>query len=861
MIIKWENSKIKYHISSDLLAMDGAPGNDGKLLKIGNRNNVSIFPYYSHEFSDYPHLNIPSDSFAFVAIFGSQIRYFDKYGIVFDFTEMLAIDGNERLIVPEFYNNKQGLFSILRFENRNGLTKTVLIYRGRLFSFASGAYIKNLADVTISGTEVVENGTTIADLKSSELYSSVTAYYNGKQEPLVKVGNFAAQAVSMSKQLPDIVDVGQAPAGNNGVAKNQAQSGPREKQDNSDLSEQEKESIEIAAKLGIEHPKDLGLKVSNGEGGTSDAWELVKPFISDLRVKYKDSTYDPADMDQESIDILDRIVETFHASEVASVAHVGPAGSGKSETISTFVGRLNASKDVGELNKYMILELNLAGLLAAGGKYTGGTESVMNALQSILEAIPVVLVIDEVHNMKGSGSTEGKPSDIRQYIKPGMARGLVKLWGITTKPEFYNAFEDDPAWIQRHRIIEHPEPQGEALMKILRRWVKLKFKGKIVLDDTILENAIEFSNRFDAVGAQPRRGVKFIDYLIAMKRKENNGELVTPTYDDLTRFVQRDYKVDPSMFDPTHMMPQLESLSDQLDKGVVGQLWAKDAIIRSESISLAGFQELNRPQGRLYLVGPHGNGHSKLVQIYSEVTQRPLVVIDMKNYSRPNDLEEFTKKIGQALQDNARSLFFFKNPESAHSDVQKTLGLILQNGDVLIRNKNNISTASMRNAIAIVSSFGHNEMLNKLQDPYAEFDVAELRNSISLTDDLLDQLEIVPVAPLSKEEFKLVIAKQVKDTLEGFSEFAKGLTVSVKNQEDLINWMTDKFSEGVASGTQSKAFLKGFGSIQSEVAIARALNPKSSQIELVFKNGRLEAEGSGGACKLTLRRSQAPKAE
>lgn len=861
MIIRWDDSKIKYHLSSDLLSVDGLPESQGRLVRIGSRNAVSIYPYQSSEFIHAPHLNIPEKSFSFIAVFGSQIRYFDKHGVAFDFHEMLATDSNDALYTPEFHSNQEQNFSVLRFKNRNAIIKTILIYRGHLFSFSSGTGIQKLADVSINGTEVIENNTVIADLRNVEQYSSVTAYYNGKQEPLVNVGQKAAQAASMAKQFADIVEAGQAPVAQSGVAPKAQKPGSAKGTDSAELSANEAQSIEIAAKLGIKHPKDLGIKVSNGEGGTSDAWDLVRSFITDLRVKYKDQTYDPADMDQESIAILDSIIETFHASEVASVAYVGPAGSGKSEAISTFIGRLNSGTKVGQLNQFMVLELNLPGLLAAGGKYTGGTESVMNALQAILEAIPVVLVVDEVHTMKGGGATEGKPSDIRQYIKPGMARGLVRLWGISTKPEFYDAYAKDPAWIQRHRIIENPEPKGEALMKKLRAWVKGKFRGKVVVDDNILEKAIDFSNRFDAIGAQPRRAVKFLDYLIAMVRFAHNGELSNPTYDDLVRFVKRDFKVDPSIFDPTQMMPQLEKLSEKLDTSVVGQAWAKDALLRSESISLAGFQEQNRPQGRLLFVGPHGNGHSKLVQVYSELTQRPLVVIEMKNFSRPNSLDEFNKKVGDALQDNARSLFFFKNPESASSDVQKTLALMLQNGDVLVRQNDNINTASMRNAIAIVSTFVHTEDLKQLQDPGAEFDPSVLREQLNLGEDLLEQLELVPIAPLNKTEFRAVVERQVREVLKAFSTGSTNLTVTIENQDEMIQWMTDQFSKEVPSGTQSKSYLRGLGSIQSEVAIARAMNPTSHDIKLVFSNGRLEAKGGLGLCKLSLRRGTLPKTE
>ena len=859
MIIKWEGSGFSYHISSDVLSLDGVSGNENQLIRVGPRNSITMIPYADENLPNIINLNLPKESFSYILVAGSQIRYFDKYGVVIDFNEMLATDGGTGIFVPEFYSSEKDGFSLLRFKNKNDMVKSILIYRGRLFSFASGVSISKLSNVTISNTLVTEEGRTIADLQSADQYSSVTAYIHGKPISLVDLRKKIDDVVTISKQFADIVNASEKSIKNGNTNNSNEEVTPEKNKDELKLSEAEKESIEIAKKLGIKHPKDLGIKVSNGKDSMTDAWELIKPFITDLRVKYKDRTYDPADMDKESIDIIDRIIETFHASEVGSVAHVGPAGSGKSETIASFVGRLNSNIGVGDLNKYMVFELNMAGLLAAGGKYSGGTESVMGALEAVLEALPSILVVDEVHNMKGSGSTEGKPSDIRQYIKTGMARGLIKLWGISTKPEFYNAFEDDPAWIQRHRIIEHAEPHGEALLKKLRGWVKYKFNGQIVLEDEILEKAVEFSNRFDAIGAQPRRAVKFIDYLIAMKRKENNGAIINPNYDDLIRFVKREFKIDPSVFEPEYMQPQLEKLSNSLAEKIEGQVWAKDALIRTEAIGLAGFQDLNRPQGRLLLAGPHGSGHTKLVQIYGEITQRPIVVIDLKNYSHSNDIEDFNKKIGESLQNNARSLFFFKNPESGSKEVQKNLGLILLNGDVLVRVKNNINIASMRNAVVIVSSFLHLEELNKLHDETFDFDPMVLKDNLGLNDDLLDQLEIVPIAPLKNEEFKRVIEKQLKDTLNNFGKFAKGLTVSVKNQDELVQWMTEKFSKGFASGTLSKAYLNGFNSILSEVAIARALNPKGSTIELEFINGQLKAHTGNNKCSLSLRRLSSNK--
>lgn len=107
------------------------------------------------------------------------------------------------------------------------------------------------------------------------------------------------------------------------------------------------------------------------------------------------------------------------------------------------------------LAKMRVLELDLMNVIA-GTRFRGDFEERMNnIINDIEEDGQVILFIDELHTIMGSGSGIDSTLDAANILKPALARGTLRTVGATTQTEYQKHIEKDAALVRRFCQSDH----------------------------------------------------------------------------------------------------------------------------------------------------------------------------------------------------------------------------------------------------------------------------------------------------------------------------------------------------------------------------------------------------------------------
>ena len=208
---------------------------------------------------------------------------------------------------------------------------------------------------------------------------------------------------------------------------------------------------------------------------------------------------------------------------------IGDAGVGKTAIVEGIVQRIVAGDVPDDLKDKIIFSLDMTSLVA-GAKYRGDFEE---RLKKILEIIKdskgrIILFIDEIHNIIGSGSASGT-MDTANILKPMLARGEILTIGATTIEEYRKYIEVDKALDRRFQKILIEEPSVETSIAIMRG-IKSKYENHhmIKITDPAITEAVKLSKRFLTERKLPDVAIDVIDEACAqvkMARDQKPEEL------------------------------------------------------------------------------------------------------------------------------------------------------------------------------------------------------------------------------------------------------------------------------------------------------------------------------------------------
>ena len=209
---------------------------------------------------------------------------------------------------------------------------------------------------------------------------------------------------------------------------------------------------------------------------------------------------------------------------------IGEPGVGKTAIAEGLAQRI-VNKDIPDtLEDKQVISLDM-GTLVAGTKFRGEFEE---RLKKIIEEIRasgnIILVVDEVHTLIGTGSAEGG-MDAANIMKPALARGQLQCMGMTTLDEYRQHIERDAALERRFQPIMVGAPSVSETIEIL---IGLRDRyeqhHKVKISNEALVAAAQLSDRYISDRYLPDKAIDLMDEAGSRVRLRNtkpsaNGEL------------------------------------------------------------------------------------------------------------------------------------------------------------------------------------------------------------------------------------------------------------------------------------------------------------------------------------------------
>ena len=217
---------------------------------------------------------------------------------------------------------------------------------------------------------------------------------------------------------------------------------------------------------------------------------------------------------------------------------VGVPGVGKTAIIEGLAARIVKGDIPNNLKDKTIWSLDM-GSLIAGAKYRGEFEERLKAvLKEIKESDgKIILFIDEIHLLVGSGATEGA-MDAGNLLKPMLARGEILCIGATTLNEYRKYIEKDGALERRFQKVLVTEPTVSDTIAILRG-LKSRFEvfHGVTIKDQALISAATLSDRYITDRFLPDKAIDLVDESCATIKVQM--ESVPVKLDYLTREIMK----------------------------------------------------------------------------------------------------------------------------------------------------------------------------------------------------------------------------------------------------------------------------------------------------------------------------------
>ncbi|KAI3839358.1 hypothetical protein MKW92_044734 [Papaver armeniacum] len=195
---------------------------------------------------------------------------------------------------------------------------------------------------------------------------------------------------------------------------------------------------------------------------------VLEQFCVDLTARANEGKIDPVIARDDEVQ---RIVQILCRRTKKNPILLGEPGVGK----TAIAEGLATSIVDGDVPPFLLTKRVLSldiGLLMAGAKERGELESrVTNLISEILKEGNVILFIDEVHTLIGSGTvgrgSKGSGLDIANLLKPALGRGELQCIASTTLDEHRSIFEKDKALARRFQPVFINEPREVDAIKIL----------------------------------------------------------------------------------------------------------------------------------------------------------------------------------------------------------------------------------------------------------------------------------------------------------------------------------------------------------------------------------------------------------
>jgi ATP-dependent Clp protease ATP-binding subunit ClpC len=502
---------------------------------------------------------------------------------------------------------------------------------------------------------------------------------------------------------------------------------------------------------------------------------LVDQLATDLTALAQEYALDPVIGRQTEIE---RVIQILARRTKNNPALIGEPGVGKTAIVEGLAQRIVDGQVPETLHNKRVLQLDV-GSLVAGTMYRGQFEERLKRVIEELKSSDAILFIDEVHMLVGAGSA-GSSVDAANILKPSLARGELQCIGATTLDEYRKYIESDAALERRFQPVRVDEPSPEEAVQILKG-IKGAYEQhhNLLITDEAIDAAVHLSTRYVTERFLPDKAIDLIDEgasrvrmyrvqqpadvreaydMLRDLRVQRNEAVDAGRYEDATRIREQEDDIQAQLDDlragrpdadspmltaedvaevlsmwtgiPVYQLTEEESarllrMEEEMQKAIVGQTDAINAIAKAVRRARAGLKDPRRPIGSFMFLGPTGVGKTELTKALATFlfgSEDALVQLDMSEFMERHNVArlvgsppgyvgyEDAGQLTEAVRRRPYSIVVFDEIEKAHPETFNLLLQIMEEGQLSDAKGQKVN---FRNAMIILTSNVGAEMLKK----------------------------------------------------------------------------------------------------------------------------------------------------
>lgn len=430
-----------------------------------------------------------------------------------------------------------------------------------------------------------------------------------------------------------------------------------------------------------------GAKKRGKKGRQEDTRKFLNNYCNNLTAKAKKGEIDAIIGREKEIA---RAVQILCRRTKNNPCLIGEPGVGKTAIAEGLAIKIAKGEVPARLADKEIYLLDLTALVA-GTQFRGQFEGRIKGLvDEVKSERNIILFIDEVHNLVGTGDSEGT-MNAANILKPALSRGEIQVIGATTFNEYRKYIEKDAALERRFQPIKVEEPSLEEAYRMLLG-IKSYYENyhKVQISDSLVYKAVTMSERFVTDRYLPDKAIDLLDeactaanlrnpaiseYQLKLEEKNSLLERIDTLSEPTEENAEIDYELISNLKAQTmkldEVLPELAekakdnqvieadlakvvslwtgipaskieagdikklaSLEDELKKHVVGQDEAISKLAAAVRRGRVQISPRKRPQSFIF-VGPTGVGKTELVkQLANYLFDSPesLIRLDMSEF-------------------------------------------------------------------------------------------------------------------------------------------------------------------------------------------------------------------------------------
>lgn len=220
---------------------------------------------------------------------------------------------------------------------------------------------------------------------------------------------------------------------------------------------------------------------------------------------------------------IERVIQILSRRSKNNPCLIGEPGVGKTAIAEGLALRIAQGNVPQRLKDKEIQLLDLTALIA-GTQFRGQFESRIKGLVDEVKAAGnVILFIDEVHNLVGTGDSEGT-MNAANILKPALSRGEIQVIGATTFTEYRKYIEKDAALERRFQPVKVAEPSIQDTIEVLLG-VKSYYEAhhRVRVPEQIVRRAVVLSERYITDRFLPDKAIDLLDEACACAALRNKS--------------------------------------------------------------------------------------------------------------------------------------------------------------------------------------------------------------------------------------------------------------------------------------------------------------------------------------------------